>query len=332
MDNKSDLIQNSQMNNSINGVKYPNTYNVLIQNQPQIPSEFEIQKNSDNQIDSSTQNKGENSKEVEQPKKIRKRATKKESDVRNYKCNFCDKSYLSYPALYTHCKQKHNTNNHSGRGRGRPKKDQSEQNIEKNKYDPLNISYFQKEEREGNTNFEKINECARNSFKYLYGNEGGEDMKQKIRERKMKEYSKIEEHPFLGKFINDAHDINQLINDEKIATDCVLINYLNKMSIYCNEKYYEKLIIFVTLFREHVNSINHDKVEEGKEFTQIREAEDVPESSNEFITDFLFPEDQDFEFGLSKEEAIDLTRNLCNWMYINNFTCSKLFLLDKENK
>ena len=333
MDNKSDKIQNSQINKTINGLPYPNTSNELIQNQLQIPSEFEFQKNSENQVDNSTQNKGENSKEVEPPKKIRKRTTKKESDIRNYKCSFCDKSYLSYPALYTHCKQKHNTNNHSGRGRGRPKKDQSEQNIEKSKYDPLSISYFQKEERTGNTNIEKINECARNSFKYLYENEEGEEnMKQKIKERKMKEYSKIEEHPFLGKFINDPHDIKQHIDDEKIATDCVLINYLNKMSNFCNEKYYEKLIIFVTLFREHINLINQDKVEKGKEFSQIREAEDVPESSNEFITDFLFPDDQDFDFGLSKDEAIDLTRNLCNWMYINNFTCSKLFLLDKENK
>ena len=43
----------------------------------------------------------------------------------------------------------------------------------------------------------------------------------------------------------------------------------------------------------------------------------------------LYPEEQDYEFGLSKAESIDLTRNLCNWMYLNNFTCSKLFLLDK---
>ena len=332
MDNKTDIIQNSQTSNQTNGIQHQNIYNVLNQNQPQISSEFEFHKNTENQVDSSNQNKGENTKEVEPPKKIRKRATKKESDIRNYKCSFCDKSYLSYPALYTHCKQKHNTNNHSGRGRGRPKKDQSEQNIEKSKYDPLTLSYFEKEERTGNTNIEQINECARNSFKFLYENEGGEEnMKQKLRERKMKDYSKIEEHPFLGKFINDAHDTNQHIDDEKIATDYVLINYLNKMSIYCNEKYYEKLIIFVTLFREHINIINQDKVEKGKEFSQIREAEDVPESSNEFITDFLFPDDQDFDFGLSKDEAIDLTRNLCNWMYINNFTCSKLFLLDKDN-
>ena len=145
----------------------------------------------------------------------------------------------------------------------------------------------------------------------------------------MKEYTKIEDHPFLGKFLNEEHDLNKKIEDEKIATDLVLIHYLDKMSIYCNEKYYVKLIIFVTLFREHINIINEDKIEKGKEFTQYKEAEDVPESSNEFITDFLFPDDKDYEFDFSKDEAIDLTRNLCNWMYINNFTCSKLFLLDK---
>ena len=69
-------------------------------------------------------------------------------------------------------------------------------------------------------------------------------------------------------------------------------------------------------------------MEDNKEFTQEREAEDVPESSNEFITDFLFPNDQENEFSLTFSEAIDLTRNICNWMYLNNFTCSKLFLLD----
>jgi len=333
MDNNAGIMQSGQINNQFNGLPYPNTYNLLYPNQLQIPSEVELQKNSEIQKDTLTHNKVENSKENEPNivKKIRKRATKKESDIRNYKCSFCDKSYLSYPALYTHCKQKHNTNNHSGRGRGRPKKEQMEFVMEKNKYDPLSVSYFLKEERTGKTPIENINECTKKAFNYLYKNENVEyDIKKVIKERKMKEYTKIEDHPFLGKFLNETHDLNKNIEDEKIATDLVLIHYLDKMSIYCNEKYYVKLIIFVTLFREHINIINEDKVENDKEFTQYKEAEDVPESSNEFITDFLFPDDQDYEFDFTKDEAIDLTRNLCNWMYINNFTCSKLFLLDKE--
>ena len=331
MDNKAGLITNTQINNNINKLIYPNNYNLLLQNNIQIPQELDIQKNTENQNDDSAQNKVENNKEDEPHIQKRKRTTKKESDIRNYKCSLCDKSYLSYPALYTHCKQKHNTNNHSGRGRGRPKKEPTELSIEKNKYDPLTSAYFQKEERTGNTQIENINECAINAFNYLYKNECDEEnIRQKIRERKMKEYSKIEDHPFLGRFLKDIHDINLNIENEKTVTDLVLINYLNKMSVYCNEKYYEKLIIFVTLFREHINIINQDKVENDKVFSEVKEAEDVPESSNEFITDFLFPEDQESEFGLSKDEAIDLTRNLCNWMYMNNFTCSKLFLLDKE--
>ena len=252
--------------------------------------------------------------------KKRKRATKKESDVRNFKCPQCDKSYLSYPALYTHCKQKHNTNNHSGRNRGRPKKDPNEMTADKNLYDPQTPAFFQKECRNGNTPVEKINECALNAFKFIY-----ESNKDDVKKRLMKEYNKIEEHPFLGNFINDEHNVDVVIEDEKKPTDKVLMDYLNKTSVICDEKYFEKLIVFVTLFRENINLIN--KLEGNVEFTMVKEAEDVPEKSNEFITDFLFQEDQDGSFGFDKDESIDLTRNLCNWMYVHNFTCSKLFLI-----
>ena len=145
----------------------------------------------------------------------------------------------------------------------------------------------------------------------------------------MKFYTSIEQHPFLNKFKNDEHDINKILQGENEYTDNVLINYLNKMTQFCNPTYFTKLIIFVTLFREHINIINQDKIEKenGKEFTQIKEAEDVPESSNEFITDFLDPETKEEDFGFSKEESIDLTQNLCYWMYDNNFTSSKLSLI-----
>jgi hypothetical protein len=330
MENKANMIQSTQINSQMNAIPFPN--GMFYQNTFQIPPEISFQKNSENKIDNTNINQEENIKETDLniQKKIRKRAKKNESDIRNYKCSFCDKSYLSYPALYTHCKQKHNTNNHSERGRGRPKKEQVESNVDKAKYDPLTVNYFDREDRKGNTKVEDINECTKRAFEFLYGNETEQNNKQKIKERNMKEYTKIEDHPFLGKFLNDEHDINKNIEDEKIATDFVLMNYLNKMSNYCNEKYYEKLIIFVTLFREHINILNKDKFKD-KEFTEKVEAEDIPESSNEFITDFLFPnEEEDFVFDMSKEEAIDLTRNLCNWMYLNNFTCSKLFLLEKE--
>ena len=40
-------------------------------------------------------------------KKKQKRRSKNDVHGRDYKCTFCDKTYLSYPALYTHMKNKH---------------------------------------------------------------------------------------------------------------------------------------------------------------------------------------------------------------------------------
>ena len=60
-----------------------------------------------------------------------KRRSKNDNVGRTYSCG-CNKSYLSYPALYTQNKQKHNgvapegTKNaqfNTGRGRGRPRKE-----------------------------------------------------------------------------------------------------------------------------------------------------------------------------------------------------------------
>ena len=64
-----------------------------------------------------------------------KRRSKNDTDGRDYQCQFCEKKYLSYPALYTHIKTKHSTGKNgeplpalnSGRGRGRPKKNVSSQ-------------------------------------------------------------------------------------------------------------------------------------------------------------------------------------------------------------
>ena len=69
---------------------------------------------------------GYDSKDDDDEKRRTKRRSKNDNEGRNHKCPTCGKCYLSYPALYTHIKQKHNANGHSGRGRGRPKKDTGE--------------------------------------------------------------------------------------------------------------------------------------------------------------------------------------------------------------
>jgi len=282
--------------------------------------------NSQGQKNSSNENSEEND---ENKKKKGTRRSKRESEGRNYVCKMCSKSYLSYPALYTHYKQKHNTNNSSGRGRGRPKKEINEGENEKNNYNPINSTYFSKEERTGTTSTkEEINGCIDRAFQELYD----QDKRKRIDERGIKFYFTVEEHPFLNKFKTDEHDTNKT-GDEHQNADLVFIEYLNKMSVHCNPNYYTRLIEFVTLFREHSNQINASKLKDeemNKGYTECRDAEDVPDSSNEFITDFINPEEKNDDFGFNKEECIDLTQNLCFWMYENNYTCSKLSLIREK--
>ena len=289
----------------------------------------ELINSSSNKIASENNDHSEENDDQNQKKHL-KRRSKKEVEGRNYICKICSKSYLSYPALYTHYKQKHNTNNSLGRNRGRPKKETLHSEDEKNKYNPTNETFFLKEDKVGKTDPQtEINECVDKAFNELYD----PDKKNIIEERNIKFYENVDDHPFLSKFKKDVHDTNKISSEENQFTDIVLIEYLNKMSTFCNPQYYVKLIKFVTLFREHVNLVNHYKLkdnEQNKEFTECNDAEDVPDSSNEFITEFLDPEGRNQDLGYSKEECIDLTQNLCFWMYDNNFTCSKLSLLRNE--
>ena len=288
--------------------------------------EIEIQKES--KIET-IENKN-NSNESEEK---RKRRTKNDNIGRTFICKSCGKSYLSYPALYTHCKQKHNTCNTSGRGRGRPKKENGESFSERLKYNPLDASYFLKDNRRGTTNFEDFEKSIIDAFHILYSRNNFD----RNLNKDMKNYNNIQEHPFLGKLLLDKHDVNIKINDEKEISDKVFMDYLNKMSLHVNPNYFTTLIIFVTLFREFVNitelkkkNIKEKNFNNDVEYTSVNSAEDVPDLSNEFINDFLETDKKLFDFN--KEDSIDLTQNFCHWMYENNFTSSKLTLISNDNK
>jgi hypothetical protein len=63
-----------------------------------------------------------------------KEGQKVKDDRRMYKCSRCGKSYLSYPALYTHTKIKHlqpgeTPSITNGRMRGRPRKNMARESL-----------------------------------------------------------------------------------------------------------------------------------------------------------------------------------------------------------
>ena len=86
---------------------------------------------------------------INQSKIKGKRRSKNETEGRNYKCTQCERTYLSYPALYTHIKTKHSSQGEtpltSGRGRGRPKKNLTREE----RIDPTSPLYFRAEDRKG---------------------------------------------------------------------------------------------------------------------------------------------------------------------------------------
>jgi hypothetical protein len=88
------------------------------------------QRNESYNDDGSQDGDGSGDESGSNDKNKNKRRSKNDVDGRDFKCKYCDKTYLSYPALYTHMKQKHSkgpdgemrTPPTSGRGRGRPRK------------------------------------------------------------------------------------------------------------------------------------------------------------------------------------------------------------------
>ena len=246
---------------------------------------------------------------------------------RTFICKLCGKIYSSYSALYNHRKQKHNSI--KTRERGRPRKNSGETNAEKLKYNPLDSSYFLKENRIGKTNLNDFEKSINQSFNQIYLNNKNFFVK-----KNFIYYQNINQHPFLKKFLFDKHDLYIKIVNEKEISDNLFIDYLNKISLLVNPKYFIKIITFITLFREFINmkkKNKEDNISTNKyiEYTVINSAENLPLLSNEFINDFL---DNDYLlFDFEKEEIIDLIQNFCNWLYINKFTSFKLTLISQEN-
>ena len=265
-----------------------------------------------------------------------KRKSKNSLKGRTFICKICYKSYLSYPALYTHCKKIHNKSNDiSDRKRGRPKKNTEIFFKEKLQYNPINLTYFLKEERTGITEIYDFPNCINIAFNNIY-DYNNEEIKERNIKKQMNEYHKIYEHPFLGKFLLSKHDRNMKIENENEICDNVFMDYLNKMSLNVNPNYFIKLIVFVTLFREFINISKriylYNQNEEfnifENEYTANHSAEDIPFFCNDFINNFLDCEKNLFNFD--KAESIDLSQNFCNWMYDNDFTTLKLSLIPKN--
>ena len=115
-------------------------------------------------------------------------------------------------------------------------------------------------------------------------------------------------------------DPNRMLQYKNI--DEIFSKYLEETYIDSNKDYFEFIVKFVILFRECINKHNDDNT--GEEYSPRNNADNVPDMCNEFITDFM--EGFDY-FGLDTMELIEIIQHLCNWLYENKFTTSKLSLV-----
>ena len=127
-----------------------------------------------------------------------------------------------------------------------------------------------------------------------------------------------------------------------MLVDEIFSLYLYRISLKVNEIFHKTVLTYVILFRECLNEIGWQKKiesegikpEENPQFKQDMEtkqfclsnnAEHAPEICNEFVT--VFMENKRGQFEISKPDQIDLTINLCHWLFENQFTCSKLTMI-----
>jgi hypothetical protein len=128
-----------------------------------------------------------------------------------------------------------------------------------------------------------------------------------------------------------------------MLVDEIFSLYLYKISQKVNENFYRTVLLFIVLFRECLNEIGWQKKIESEglkleedpdlkakvdtqQFCLVNNAENAPEICNEFVTVFM-EQKRNAAFEISKPEQIDLTINVCHWLFENQHTCSKLTMI-----
>jgi hypothetical protein len=162
-----------------------------------------------------------------------------------------------------------------------------------------------------------------------------------------------------------ARDYENILEDDKskMSVDEILSYFLYVHSRKVNQDYYLVLLKFVIGFRECLNKYGWEKKAEndehlmqkysekwqtdppvvipppddvankakelrakagGLDYSTINCAEHAPEICNEFVT--IFVQDRR-SLTVEKNQSIDLTRNLCHWLFQESFTTSKVTMI-----
>lgn len=128
-----------------------------------------------------------------------------------------------------------------------------------------------------------------------------------------------------------------------MLVDEIFALYLYTVSLKTNPVFYKMVLTFVVYYRECFNHIGwtkriasekidlaknpdiESKMNQAEGFCLTNTAEHAPDISNEFVTVWMV--DHKEQSKIDRQDCIDLTINLCHWLFENQFTCSKLSMI-----
>jgi hypothetical protein len=256
------------------------------------------------------------------PKDIRVRLKKKRRTKNDYKnkkfvCSTCSKAYYSYPALYTHKRNKHNIIPITCKQEIFTK---SFGNI-KFKYNALESSLKSKEIRE--LLLSKYQEKLLSFFTdpecLLYRDGFALDVYPGL--IKLQKYSQLTQD-----------EAREVLKTAKI--DDVLSIYLVSFAEVVRKDFLvDTAATYCILLRTYLNTVGWDykrrfievgvnvEFEYKGPYTEWNDCREIPDLINEFISVFV---KMDERFHIDEKYLFDLTRNFCNWLFVNNLTNFKL--------
>ena len=241
-----------------------------------------------------------------------KRRTKNDNCDRSYKCG-CGKDYLSYPALYTHIKQKHGGAQPNGtdsptirglRGRGRPRK----QNFPVlSTLRPASDDSFLKQENLCGGPIDPLMEYPL----HRYPGSAEEKAEDKV-------YAAVELTKTDGG------------REEQPTCDEVFGMYLVDLAGKVTKEGYHLFVTFVQALRNCLNlsgtKLCPDFNPEESDFCESQPAQNLPEVSNYFITEYI----EEHEVGLDRGKAIGMMLHLNAFLFARKFSNLKLSLIASE--
>mmetsp|Transcript_833 Transcript_833/g.817 ORF Transcript_833/g.817 Transcript_833/m.817 type:complete len:232 (+) Transcript_833:5-700(+) len=178
-------------------------------------------------------------------RKKNKRRSKKDQEGRNFRCQHCEKTYLSYPALYTHKKLKHPDVKVSETIQRKVVKRTEPYDSEKN---PTSLEYFCTPDKAGG---------PIDPLSYFYEITWE---KLKLDPKRSRMYPFLKVFSILDGFAvedpetlipkRDYDDLSPEEKKSKMCCDEVLALYLREVSRITNTRCYRKVMTIVILYRE----------------------------------------------------------------------------------